>query len=120
MEKHVTLVAALNIGFGFLGVIFAIIVFVAIVGGGIISQDPEAIKITSLVGTALGGFLFVLSLPELIGGFGLLKRKPWARILILIVSCLDLLFIPIGTAIGIYGLWVLLQDETVKLFPKNS
>ena len=120
MEKHVTFVAALNIGFGFLGVIFAIIVFVAIVGGGIISQDTEAIKITSLVGTIIGGVMFLLSLPGLIGGFGLLKRKPWARILILIVSCLDLLFIPIGTAIGIYGLWVLLQDETTKLFIQNK
>ena len=29
---------------------------------------------------------------------------------------LDLLNIPIGTAIGAYSLWVLLNDETSKLF----
>ncbi len=120
MEKHVTLVAALNIGFGCLGIIFAVIVFVAVVGGGLISQDSDAIRITWIVGTSVGGFIFLISLPDLIGGIGLLKRKRWARILIIIVSCLDLLAIPIGTAIGVYGLWTLLQDETVKLFENSE
>lgn len=120
MEKHVTLVAVLNIGFGFLGIFIAIFLFVAVVGAGVISGSPEAMTVTSIVGSALAFFFLLTSVPEIIGGFGLLKRKPWARILILIIACLDLLQIPIGTAIGIYELWVLLQDETVKLFEKGS
>ena len=119
MEKHITLVAVINIGFGFLGILIALIVFTAVVGGGILSGDPDAIFTTSIVGTAVAGFFIITSVPKIIGGFGLLKRKPWARILILIIACLDLLFIPIGTAIGIYELWVLLQDETAKLFTAN-
>jgi hypothetical protein len=120
MDKHVTFVAVLNIAFGFLGLFFAGFLFVAIVGAGIISGDQEAMTITSIVGTALGFFLVITSLPEIIGGFGLLKRKAWARILILIVACLDLLWIPIGTIIGIYVLWVLLNEETAKLFAKET
>jgi hypothetical protein len=120
MEKHVTLVAALNIGFGFLGVFIAVIVFTAVVGGGLISGDPEAITITSIVGTIVAGFFLITSLPEIIGGFGLLKRRPWARIVILIIACLDLLWIPIGTAIGIYELWVLLNDDAAKLFQEEK
>jgi hypothetical protein len=120
MEKHVTLVAALNIAFGFLGLFIAIFLFVAIVGAGIISGEPEARTITSIVGTALAFFLFITSLPEIIGGFGLLKRKAWARILVLVVACLDLLWIPIGTILGIYELWVLLNEETAKLFAKET
>lgn len=116
MEKHVTLVAALNIGFGALGVFIALIIFVAVVGGGLISGDPEAMAITSIVGTAVAAFFILISVPDIIGGIGLLKYKPWARILVLIIAVLDLLWIPIGTAIGIYTIWVLLQDETVKLF----
>jgi len=116
MEKHVTVVAAINIGFGFLGLFIGLITFVAVAGGGIISGDPEAIAITSIVGTAVAAFFLITSLPEIIGGFGLLKKKEWARVLIIIVACLDLLFIPIGTIIGIYELWVLLQDETIQLF----
>ena len=120
MEKHVTVVAAINIGFGFLGLFIGLITFVAVAGGGIISGDPEAIAITSIVGTVVAGFFLITSLPEIIGGFGLLKKKEWARVLIIIVACLDLLFIPIGTIIGIYELWVLLQDETIHLFEEKG
>jgi hypothetical protein len=119
MEKHITFVAVLNIAFGFLGLFFAVFLFVAIIGAGIISGEPEAMTITSIVGTALAFFLVITSLPEIIGGFGLLKRKAWARILILVVACLDLLWIPIGTIIGIYELWVLLNEETAKLCTKE-
>ena len=118
MEKHLTLVAAINIGFGFLGICIACIVFIAVIGGGLISGDPDALAITSVVGTVVACFFLITSVPEVIGGFGLLKRKSWARILVLIIAVLDLLFIPIGTIIGIYELWVLLSDETVKLFEK--
>ena len=120
MEKHITFVAVLNIAFGFLGLFFAAFLFVVIVGAGIISGEPETVTITSIVGTALAFFLVVTSLPEIIGGFGLLKRKAWARIIILVMACLDLLWIPIGTMIGIYELWVLLNEETVKLFTKET
>ncbi|KPK88169.1 hypothetical protein AMJ80_11370 [bacterium SM23_31] len=116
MEKHVTLFAALNIGFGALGVFIALIIFVAVVGGGLLSGDAEAMAITSIVGIVVAAFFIMISVPDIIGGIGLLKYKPWARILVLIIAVLDLFWIPIGTAIGIYTIWVLLQDETVKLF----
>jgi len=116
MDKHVTFVAVINIAFGFLGIFLAFFLFVVLIGAGIISQDPEAMKITSIVGIAIAFFLLMTSIPEVIGGFGLMKRKPWARVLVLIIACLDLLIIPIGTLIGIYELWVLLNEETVKLF----
>jgi hypothetical protein len=119
MEKHVTLIAVLNIAFGFLGIFFAVFLFVAILGAGILSGEPEAMGITSIVGTAIAFFLVITSLPQIIGGFGLLKYKPWSRILILVVACLDLLWIPIGTLLGIYELWVLLNEDTVKLFVKE-
>ena len=120
MEKHITLVAALNIGFGFLGVFIAIFLLIAVVGGGFLSGDQDAMRITLIVGTALAFFFLVTSIPEIIGGFGLLKRKSWARILVIIIACVDLIFIPIGTIIGIYALWVLLNEETTKLFAERS
>ena len=120
MEKHVTLVAVLNIAFGFLGIFLGIFVFIVLVGAGIISQDPEALTITSIVGIAVGFFLILTSIPEVIGGFGLLKRRPWARVLVLIIAVLDLFMIPIGTIIGIYELWVLLNEDTAKLFKASA
>ena len=120
MEKHVTLVAVLNIGFGILGVLTAIFVLIGMIVANIYVEDYDARKIIPIAGTAVFLFLLITSIPEIIGGFGLLKRRPWARILILIVACLDLLWIPIGTIIGIYELWVLLQDGTVQLFKPAS
>ena len=61
----------------------------------------------------------VLSLPGIIAGIGLLKLQPWARILAIVISALDLLNVPIGTALGVYGLWVLLQAETERLFAQR-
>jgi O-antigen/teichoic acid export membrane protein len=116
MEKHVTLVAAINIGFGFLGIFIGLVTLVALIGAGIISQDPEAMKITTIVGVSVACFLILTSIPEIIGGFGLLKRKSWARVLVMIIAVIDLMFIPIGTLIGIYALWVLLNEDTAKLF----
>ena len=120
MEKHVSLVAAVHIGFGALGILFAAIVFVAVVGGGLLSGDPEAITITSLVGTVIGAFIFIVSIPGVIGGVGLLKRKNWARILVLIISCLDLLCIPFGTALGAFSIWVLINDDVARLFTNDT
>lgn len=119
MEKHVTLVAALNIGFGIMGLLVACLAFIIIAGTGAISGDPDAMVITSVVATAIAVFFITLSVPEIIGGIGLLKRRSWARILVLIIAVLDLFQIPFGTAIGIYTIWVLLNDETVKLFTKD-
>jgi hypothetical protein len=120
MEKHVTVVGALRIGFGALGILVAIFVFALLVGIGALSGDREARPILTFVGLGVGLFLGVLSVPGIIGGIGLLKLKPWARYLVLIVSVLDLLNIPIGTAVGAYSIWVLMQDETAQLFAAGS
>jgi hypothetical protein len=60
-------------------------------------------------------FIGVIALIGLVGGIGLLSYKQWGRIMTIIVSALGC-FIPIGTLIGVYSIWVLMQDETVKLF----
>jgi hypothetical protein len=116
MEKHVTVLGILYIAFSALMLLVAIIVFAAVVGGGLISGDSEAIAITAIVGPAVASFFVLLSIPGLIGGIFLLKHRPWARILVLVLGFLNLIEIPIGTALGIYTIWTLLKDETVDLF----
>ena len=120
MKQHVTVVAALHIGFGILKLFLAAIALVAIVGGGLISGDPEAMAITGIVGPAVSLFLVITALPGIFGGIGLLKGKSWARILVLILAIFDLLDFPIGTAISVYTIWVLLHGETSQLFSGKS
>jgi hypothetical protein len=116
MEKHITVVGAIHIALGTLGLLGAVIVFVAVVGGGLISGDKTAITITGIVGTAIAFFILLPSLPEIIGGIGLLYHKQWARFLVMVLSVLDLFNVPVGTVLGGYSLWVLVQDETAELF----
>ena len=120
MEKHVTLVAIIYIVFGAIGILIGLFLLVVIIFGGLISGDPEAMTITGIVGTTLCGFFLLLSAPKVIGGIGLLKRRGWAKILVLIICILDLANIPIGTAIGIYTIWVLLNEKTAQLFTNTS
>ena len=116
MEKHVIILGTLYIAYNIPLILAAMIVFTAVVGGGAISGDPEAIAITGLVGTVISGFLFLMAIPGIIGGAALLKRLPWARILVLILGCMNLLAIPIGTALGIYTIWFLVSDEAQEIF----
>jgi hypothetical protein len=46
-----------------------------------------------------------------VAGWGLLERRPWARMLTIVLGCFGLLEVPFGTALGIYTLWVLLPAE---------
>jgi hypothetical protein len=116
MENHVTVIGILYIAFSALMLLLAIIVFTAVVGGGIISGDSEAMAITAIVGPAVAALFLLLAAPGLIGGIYLLKRRPWARILVLVLGFLNLIHIPIGTALGIYTIWVLLKNESAELF----
>jgi Ni,Fe-hydrogenase I cytochrome b subunit len=116
MKEHITILAALHIAYNILGLFVGIIIMVLVLGSGLISGDPDAIAILTPIAIIGSMFFFVISLPGLIGGIALFKRKPWGRILTLIVGCINLLNVPLGTALGIYTIWVLTNDEIVTVF----
>ncbi|HEU4389829.1 MAG TPA: hypothetical protein VFV34_18640 [Blastocatellia bacterium] len=111
MHKHVTVLAVLHIIYSGLTLIPAFIVFVILLAGGLVG-DAEAMGLTASVAIVVALIIIVVGAPGVIGGLGLLKRRSWARILVLIVGCLHLLSFPLGTALGIYTIWVLVQPET--------
>ena len=120
MEKHVQLIGIFWIVLGSISFLGGFIIFGVLLG---ISFFPdlgnEAPSILRIVGSSVGLFLWILSVPKIICGIGLLKRYEWARILTLIIAFLSLLNIPLGTALGIYSFIILLNNDTIKLFNKN-
>ncbi|MBF8296319.1 MAG: hypothetical protein HW389_2864 [Bacteroidetes bacterium] len=116
MENHITAVGALSIGLSVLGILIGAFIFILLAGIGYAVQEEDASIVLFAVGTVIGFFLLILSIPGIIGGIGIFKRKEWARILVLVLSALHLINIPIGTAIGAYSIWVLVQKETILLF----
>ncbi|MBL7877320.1 MAG: hypothetical protein JNL53_16770 [Cyclobacteriaceae bacterium] len=57
------------------------------------------------------GVIILFSIPSIIGGIGLLNHKKWALTLLLILGCFKLFSFPIGTAMGIYTIWVYSENH---------
>ncbi len=124
MKQHVSVLGVLFIVFGALGLLAAIFLLVVMGGAASIistvgADDPDAAVVAPILGI-VGGVLFflvaALSIPGLAVGIGLVKFQNWARIGGLILSAVNLLNFPLGTALGVYGLWVLLSKETEAVF----
>jgi hypothetical protein len=91
-------------------------VFFFLVGLGVFINDRDALPILSIVGTVGGIPMLALAIPGLIAGFGLLKRHGWARILALVLAVFALPNFPVGTAMGLYTGFVLLQGAAAEYF----
>jgi hypothetical protein len=121
MKKHVTIVGAIHIGFGTLGLIGAIAVFFALkFAKGFVVNEEIPNMVLGFLSVSLPLLIGLMSTLGLVGGIGLLTYKPWSRILVIVVAALGCLNIPIGTLKGVYSIWVLMQDETIKLFQKEG
>ena len=120
MKKHIEILGILHIVYHAFGLLGAAAVLIFVGGAGIVSGDETAIVVLSIIALFVTGIMLVTSLPGIIGGIGLLKMKPWGRILTLVMGFLALLGIPFGTALGIYTIWALMNDETIKLIDEAN
>lgn len=128
MRDHLRVLAILNIAMGALTALIGVVVFfvTGALAGYIASaanlnqQDTAtAVPIIAGIGLAIAIFFWVLALPSVLGGWGLLNLKPWSWLLMVIVSILQLFHVPIGTALGVYGLWVLFSDDAQRLLGRR-
>jgi len=119
MGKHINIVAALQIGFSILGLFIGGLIFATLYLVKDFVDDKDAEMVLPIVANVLMILFLILSVPGIIAGIGLFKRKEWARILTLILSVLDLFNIPLGTAVGVYSIWALVHPEVVEEFKPN-
>ena len=112
MDKHISILGSLFLTFSILMIIGGFVINNVIPMAGEISGDSTAMRITSIIGQSIGTVLFILAAPGFICGYGLITKKAWSRVFGIILSCVSLFSIPIGTIIGIYGLWIFFKDET--------
>ncbi|HJT89873.1 MAG TPA: hypothetical protein VJ732_18510 [Bryobacteraceae bacterium] len=127
METHIKVIGILHVVLGGMGVLAAaglLLLFGGLAGMlGFSSRVPEdalAVPVLGAIGIVVFVVMILLWLPGVIGGIGLLRLAPWSRVFMIVISALDLLSIPFGTALGIYGLWALTQPETQDLFARRS
>lgn len=87
---------------------FAAFALHGMVHEGMFSEMPPVlVHALGMMAPFIALLTLVLSIGAVMTGYGLLTRKPWARSLAMVMSVLSLLKLPVGTALGIYTLWVM-------------
>lgn len=118
MDSHKKVLGILYIVSGALQ--FMLVFFISMFVTTILSMvstrmDPTEAAVVDLV-TYLLQFLpaviiIFFSIPSIIAGIGLLYKQGWALILALVLGCFKLFSFPVGTALGIYTIWVYAEDH---------
>jgi hypothetical protein len=71
----------------------------------------EVPRIVQPILTTVGIVLLVQALAGIAAGWGLMDRQSWARVLAIVLGFVALPSFPLGTALGIYTIWVLLHSR---------
>lgn len=120
-KSHVTLVAALHIGFGILTVIAGVITFIILnFAGSFVEEYDEVGKLVmNYISTFVPLLIFFFGGIDILAGVALFSYKQWSRVFMLVISAINCLNIPIGTAKGVYSIWALMQPDIMKLFDEK-
>jgi len=122
MATHVKVIAALYFAFSallLLGAVFSQVIMGILVAVLSRSADQDAqtgAAVLGISGVLISVILVIFAIPFIIGGWGLLKFRPWARIFGIVLAVLCLIHVPFGTILGIYALVILFKKETEALF----
>ncbi|HEX8966913.1 MAG TPA: hypothetical protein VF937_03470 [Chloroflexota bacterium] len=119
-QQHVTILGWLFVFGHALFLVVGVFVFLLLTSIGMAVSDMEARSVLLIVGPSVGLLLSIVALPGLAAGYGLVTRKPWARMLAIVVAILGLLNFPLGTAIGLYALWVLFPTRARAYFATRA
>lgn len=124
MKNRITTVGVIHIAYGLFLLMVTLIILAVMIAGGFAAQasgvEDEALPILLGVGLPIACFMGALSIAGVVGGWGLLKLRPWARVLVMVRSGVALLDIPIGTAVGVYSFMVLTKDEDTAALSGNG
>ena len=128
MTRHIDLLAVFYQMWGALALVAGAAILVLAIGALAIATSAERVALGPDMAAGLTvGFFFVFAAGALAWGaihlwtgFSLRAHKAWARLVGLALAVLNLFFLPVGTALAIYAFWVLLSNETRRLFEPGS
>jgi uncharacterized membrane protein len=116
LRQHVTILGWLHIAAAGLAILVGAFLFLLFGGIGLAQHDRDAQTFLPLIGFIAAVFLFLVSVPGLLAGYGLLQRRRWGRILAIVVGALHLASVPVGTALGIYTFIILANPQAEAFF----
>jgi hypothetical protein len=122
VDRHVALLAILASLWGALAALVGVSMLLLAAGALAIMVGPEgeavalAAGFTTAVFAAVGVFSLLWGGLHLWAAALLRQYRPFGRVVMLALSLVNLLVFPFGTALGVYGLWILLANEGRRLF----
>ncbi|MBR9999364.1 MAG: hypothetical protein KFF73_10355 [Cyclobacteriaceae bacterium] len=105
-KTHLKILGAIFIAFGVINLMAGITFLAAVNIVNIFIDEAEVIQAVSIFSRLIGGILVVSSVPGIIAGIGYIQERNWSKNLGLVMGIIYLLFIPVGTIIGIYTIWL--------------
>ncbi len=118
VREHVKLVGILWMAYSALHLVGGVLILVAAkfvslrIGEIPNGPPPELMMWLRPLIMILGWLILAKAAAGFFAGWGLLQHEEWARVFALVVGFIALLNVPIGTALGIYTLWVLLPSQS--------
>ena len=126
LDSHKKTLGILHLVYGiFTALVFLFIgslasIFIPFIEEAIIAEEgPGAEKyidlITGVIQTAFLLLLIFSAIPSIIGGIGLVSKKSWGLVIAMIAGCISLLSFPFGTALGVYSIYVFVNNNKQKV-----
>ncbi len=124
MTAHLRLLTALQLTWGAIGLVLGastlLLALGAVAIGVSASGDRFAAGVTAGALAVFAAALIAGGAANAWAGTALRRRQPNGRLLVLVLSVLNLFVLPFGTALAIYAYWVLLHNDTrIKFEPGN-
>jgi len=128
MTRHIALLAVFYQMWGALALVAGTATLVLALGAlAIITSAERAALGPDVAADLTVGFFFLFAAGALAWGgvhlwtgFSLRGHKAWARLVGLALAVLNLFFLPVGTALAVYTFWVLLSNETRRIFEPTA
>lgn len=115
MDRHIKTLGVLNMIFGAFALVVPILVLWQNGGfAGLFSEFNE--QVYAFVAVTSCVFHLAIAIPCMLCGYHIRHLKDWARTVLTLVSAINILNVPFGSLLGVYGLWVLMMPETDPLF----
>ena len=128
MTRHIALLAVFYQMWGALALVAGTATLVLARGAlAIITSAERAALGPDVAADLTVGFFFLFAAGALAWGgvhlwtgFSLRGHKAWARLVGLALAVLNLFVLPVGTALAVYTFWVLLSNETRRIFEPGA
>jgi hypothetical protein len=123
-QEHNKFVALAQLGYAGFHLLMMIVVmaFEAFMFRNIYSQSqqmgggPPPTPFIVVIFVFIGFFSLVMTVPSVVAGYALLKRRRWAKVAGIVAGVTAATSFPIGTAVAVYTFWFLFSDVGKQLY----